>query len=147
MGGGEPSGVEEEDGGTVSGMEIPFKEVVGKNRRFGRWKLVWMCLGKGLDTLNPVLIIGDNLKLIGDYEETIGTCLVFTEEDDGPAVREETGPSEANLFSGKCIVDPNQAPRKQVKPMTRLHKILKFRLATDDETQDLITEHTSAVKL
>lgn len=29
MGGGELSGVEEEDGGTVSGMEIPFKEVVG----------------------------------------------------------------------------------------------------------------------
>lgn len=67
--------------------------------------------------------------------------------DDGPMVREETGPSEAKLFSGKCIVDPNQVPRKQVKPMTRLHKILKFRLATDDGTQDLTTEHTSAVKL
>ncbi|XP_040990064.1 uncharacterized protein LOC121237408 isoform X1 [Juglans microcarpa x Juglans regia] len=34
----------------------------------------------GLDTLNPVLIIDDKLKLIGEYEETIGTCLVFTEE-------------------------------------------------------------------
>ncbi|XP_042992547.1 uncharacterized protein LOC122318886 isoform X1 [Carya illinoinensis] len=34
----------------------------------------------GLDTLNPVLIIDEKLKLIGEYEETIGTCLVFTEE-------------------------------------------------------------------
>ncbi|PON56109.1 TFIIIC transcription factor [Parasponia andersonii] len=87
----------------------------------------------GLDTLNPVLTIG-GLKLIGDYEETIGTCLVFTEEDAEPVVPEETGPSEENLFSGKCIIDPNQPPIKQVKAMTSLHKILRFRLATDEET-------------
>ncbi|RYR43842.1 hypothetical protein Ahy_A08g040239 isoform A [Arachis hypogaea] len=34
----------------------------------------------GLDTLNPVLIIDDKLKLIGEYEETIGTCIAFTEQ-------------------------------------------------------------------
>ncbi|KAL6314817.1 hypothetical protein AAG906_027168 [Vitis piasezkii] len=33
----------------------------------------------GLDTPNPILVIGDSLKLIGEYEETIGTCLVFSE--------------------------------------------------------------------
>ncbi|KAK2368090.1 general transcription factor 3C polypeptide [Trifolium repens] len=27
----------------------------------------------GLDTLNPVLIIDDKFKLVGEYEETIGT--------------------------------------------------------------------------
>nr|POE53731.1 hypothetical protein CFP56_23271 [Quercus suber] len=43
----------------------------------------------GLDTLNPVLIIDGKLKLIGEYEETIGTCLVFTEEDGNPVVHEE----------------------------------------------------------
>ncbi|EXB76305.1 hypothetical protein L484_025663 [Morus notabilis] len=100
----------------------------------------------GLDTPNPVLIIGDKLKLIGDYEETIGTCLFFTEKDNGPVVHEETGP-EANLFSGKCIIDPKQSPRKQVKPMTSLKKILKFRLATDDDIQDSTTEQTSSGKL
>ncbi|KAF8391369.1 hypothetical protein HHK36_023673 [Tetracentron sinense] len=84
----------------------------------------------GLDTLNPVLVIGDNLKLIGEYEETIGTCFVFSESDAAPVVHEETGPSEANLFKGKGIVDPNQDPAKQVKPIARLHKILKFRLST-----------------
>ncbi|GLT83365.1 hypothetical protein SLE2022_016580 [Rubroshorea leprosula] len=90
----------------------------------------------GLDTLNPLLIIDDKIKLIGEYEETIGTCLIFSEDDAAPVVHEETGPSEANLFSGKCIIDPNQALRKQVKPIARLHKILKFRLLLDDDAHD-----------
>jgi len=89
----------------------------------------------GLDTLNPVLVIDDKVKLIGEYEETIGTGLVFKEEDGTPVVHEETGPSEANLFSGKCIVDPNQTPSKNVKPVAQLHKILKFRLASDTDIQ------------
>lgn len=67
--------------------------------------------------------------------------------DNGPVVHEETGPSEANLCSGKCIIDPKQSPRKQVKPMTSLKKILKFRLATDDDIQDATTEQTSLGKL
>lgn len=96
----------------------------------------------GLDTLNPVLIIDGKLKLIGEYEETIGTCLVFTEEDGNPVVHEEVGPSEANLFSGKCIIDPNQTPSKQVKPVTQLQKILKFRLATDADIQCSTAEQT-----
>ncbi|XP_047266186.1 general transcription factor 3C polypeptide 6 isoform X1 [Capsicum annuum] len=33
----------------------------------------------GLDTLNPILIIDGKIKLIGEYDETIGTCLVFNE--------------------------------------------------------------------
>lgn len=60
--------------------------------------------------------------------------LLFAETS--PVVHEETGPSEANLFSGKYIMDPNQAPRKQVKPVARLLKILKFRLLPDDDIQD-----------
>ncbi|XP_062168312.1 uncharacterized protein LOC133874494 isoform X2 [Alnus glutinosa] len=72
---------------------------------------------------------------IGEYEETIGTCLVFKEEDGTPVVHEETGPSEANLFSGKCIIDPNQTPSNHVKPVAQLQKILKFRLAPDTDIQ------------
>ena len=60
--------------------------------------------------------------------------------DTVPVVHEETGPSEANLFSGKRIIDPNQAPKKQVKPVTRLHKILRFRLCRDADTQDSISD-------
>ncbi|CAN6560910.1 unnamed protein product [Malus baccata var. baccata] len=86
----------------------------------------------GLNTEHPVLTIGDKLKLIGEYQETIGTCLIF-KEDASPAVHEEMGPSEANLFAGKCIMDPNQSPSKQVKPVTSLQRILKFRLAPNLE--------------
>uniref|UniRef100_A0A1D1XK30 General transcription factor 3C polypeptide 6 n=1 Tax=Anthurium amnicola TaxID=1678845 RepID=A0A1D1XK30_9ARAE len=96
----------------------------------------------GLNTLNPVLIIGDNLKLIGEYEETIGTCFVFSEdESETVLVHQETGPSEANLFKDKCIVDPNQVPFRQVKPVASLDKILKFRLAANDEIQMATTRH------
>ncbi|ONL93040.1 Transcription factor TFIIIC tau55-related protein [Zea mays] len=35
----------------------------------------------GLDTLTPTLIIGDSLKMIGEYEETIGTCYLFSETE------------------------------------------------------------------
>ncbi|TYH37714.1 hypothetical protein ES332_D12G059200v1 [Gossypium tomentosum] len=89
----------------------------------------------GLDTMNPILIIDKKVKLIGEYEETIGTCFVFSEDEASPVVHEETGPSKANLFSGKYILDPNQAPRKQVKPVARLQKILKFRLLLDEDVQ------------
>lgn len=54
-------------------------------------------------------------------------------------VHEEAGSSELNLFSGKCIIDSNQAPRKQVKPIARLHKILKFRILLDDDVQNRTT--------
>ncbi|CAI0376001.1 unnamed protein product [Linum tenue] len=92
----------------------------------------------GLDTLNPMLIIDGKVKLIGEYEETIGTCLVFS-ENEAPVLHKETGPSDANLFSGRCIVDPNQVPSKEVKPVARLQKVLKFRLlldGVDDAQQD-----------
>lgn len=59
----------------------------------------------------------------------IGTVNLFAEAR--PVVHEETGPSETNLFSGKCIIDPKQAPAKQVRPVARLHKILKFRFLTE----------------
>lgn len=59
----------------------------------------------------------------------IGTVNLFAEAR--PVVHEETGPSETNLFSGKCIIDPKQAPAKQIRPVARLHKILKFRFLTE----------------
>ncbi|KAM7278645.1 hypothetical protein ACFE04_005779 [Oxalis oulophora] len=96
----------------------------------------------GLDTLNPVLTIGDNLKLVGEYEETIGTCIVFTEDESKPVVHEETGPSEVNLFNGKHIIDSSQAPKKQVKPIASLQKILKFRFAPDVDIPDSVANIT-----
>lgn len=89
----------------------------------------------GLDTSNPILTIGDGLKLRGEYEETIGSCLIFSESAEEYSIaHEETGPSDANLFAGKCIVDPNQAPRKQIKNVCQLHKVLKFKVVSDETT-------------
>ena len=39
-------------------------------------------------------------------------------------VHEETGPSEANLFSGKFIIDPNKAPSKEVKSIGSLQLLV-----------------------
>ncbi|KAL6538352.1 hypothetical protein OROGR_012340 [Orobanche gracilis] len=89
-----------------------------------------------LDTLNPILLIDNKIKLIGEYEKTIGTCLVFNENDVCPIVHEEVGPSEANLFSGRCIIDPKQTATKQVNPVTSLHKILKFKLLLEVDNAD-----------
>ncbi|XP_015164619.1 uncharacterized protein [Solanum tuberosum] len=73
---------------------------------------------------------------IGQYDETIGTCLVFYESDTPPVVHEEAGPSEANLCPGRRTLDPKQTKSKQVKPVTQLQNILKFRLLENNETED-----------
>ncbi|KFK38883.1 hypothetical protein AALP_AA3G173400 [Arabis alpina] len=67
----------------------------------------------GLDTLNPVLTIDGKIKLVGEYTETIGTCLAFSEKEEVSA-------------------DENQTAKKLVEPVAKIHKILKFRLALDN---------------
>ncbi|URD82967.1 hypothetical protein MUK42_02961 [Musa troglodytarum] len=89
----------------------------------------------GLDTAKPVLVIGD-LKLIGEYQDTVGTCYIFSEGDGAPTVTcSETKPSETNVFKDKQFLDSKQAPSKQVKPIASLHKILKFKLVTEDQNE------------
>ncbi|KAL8046536.1 hypothetical protein ABFX02_08G183900 [Erythranthe guttata] len=80
----------------------------------------------GLDTLNPILIIDNNIKLIGEYKETFGTCLVFNESEVDPIDKECAGPS-----------DPKQTPVKKVNPIASLDKILKFRLFMEAENRDV----------
>ncbi|XP_062024903.1 uncharacterized protein LOC133740991 isoform X1 [Rosa rugosa] len=100
----------------------------------------------GLDTMQPVLILDGKFKLIGQWDETIGTCLLFKEEV-VLVVHEETGPSEANLFAGKCIVDQKQSSSKQVKPVGRTHRILKFRLAPNFDSPNTASTQTEQVNL
>ncbi|KAI3828777.1 hypothetical protein L1987_02887 [Smallanthus sonchifolius] len=94
----------------------------------------------GLDTSNPILIIDDKIKLIGEYEETLGSCIVLSETDAPPDFYEQTGPSEANLFSGKLIINPNQVPKKQVKPVCQLQRILRFKLLSETQTDSTIEQ-------
>ncbi|KAG6485556.1 hypothetical protein ZIOFF_054116 [Zingiber officinale] len=122
----------------------------------------------GLDTMNPVLAIGDHLKLecpdppislvmqnivhdsmcllymliatfvvmgikIGEYQETMGTCYIFTESDEAPTTTcPDTTTSETNSSKDKKIIDAKQALAHQVKPIASLQKILKFKLVTED---------------
>ncbi|KAJ1702117.1 hypothetical protein LUZ63_001896 [Rhynchospora breviuscula] len=72
----------------------------------------------GLDTLTPTLQIGNHLKLIGEYQETVGTCYIFSES--GPSLIE------------KCPTDQNHASSKEVIPLASLQKILKFKVCTED---------------
>lgn len=86
---------------------------------------------------------GDSKLLTNLSMYILKASLIIVFADTEPVVHEETGPSEANLFSGKRIIDPNQAPKKQVKPVTRLHKILRFRLCPDDaDSQDATSDQT-----
>ncbi|KAK3224752.1 hypothetical protein Dsin_004614 [Dipteronia sinensis] len=109
------------------------------NLTFHQMCLILLTL-KDLDTMNPILIIDRKLKLIGEYEETMGTCFFFSEDEAAQMVPDERGPSEANLTLRKSTIHPNQAPRKQVKPVGRLYKTLKFRVLLDDEVLDATTE-------
>ncbi|KAF3322365.1 general transcription factor 3C polypeptide 6 [Carex littledalei] len=75
----------------------------------------------GLDTPSPILQIGDHLKLIGEYQETIGTCYIFSESD--------------ALSNELCPNDQSHAPHKQVKPLASLQKILKFKVSAEDRSK------------
>ncbi|KAJ8511710.1 hypothetical protein OPV22_002144 [Ensete ventricosum] len=100
----------------------------------------------GLNTAKPVLVIGD-LKLIGEYQETVGTCYIFAEDGAPTMTCSETKPSETNVFKDKQFLDSEQAPSKQVKPMASLHKILKFKLVTEDQNEmaEGISEGSAAI--
>ncbi|XP_047982731.1 uncharacterized protein LOC125223571 [Salvia hispanica] len=82
----------------------------------------------GLDTLNPILVIDNNIKLIGEYTETIGTGLIFGESDAGR--EQEAGPSEAK-----------KTQAKQVNPTGQLTKVLKFKLCLEPTSKDLLNHN------
>ncbi|OWM78492.1 hypothetical protein CDL15_Pgr016216 [Punica granatum] len=124
----------------------------------------------GLDTLSPVLMIGDRLKLvslalkIGHYEETIGTCIIFSEngslvtpihqiiEFDFTILKVEhlvVSYTTNRMLFFSCVLDvspeghmemgpskPNKVHRKEVTPVASLTKTLKFRLSPDINIQD-----------
>ncbi|KAG9441011.1 hypothetical protein H6P81_016865 [Aristolochia fimbriata] len=86
-----------------------------------------------LNTSNPILIIGDKLKLIGEYQETVGTCYAFSEQEVAGHMHGETQTPEENVSMRKHNgADPSQTLQKQIRPIAQLHKILKFRLFSED---------------
>ena len=80
-------------------------------------------------------------KKVGKYLETIGTCLAFSDKGKcSPSISKLLKTSyclwwpfkKKHLFSEVAAAE-NQTPRKTVEPVAKIHKILKFRLALDNE--------------
>ncbi|XP_031485310.1 uncharacterized protein LOC116254226 [Nymphaea colorata] len=90
----------------------------------------------GLDTTTPTLTIGDKV-MIGEYQETIGTCFILSEttEEEAPSINKESRSADAELFAGKCAADPNKKPFKQINTICKLHKVLKFRLQSNGNSK------------
>ncbi|KAJ1271978.1 hypothetical protein BS78_06G168000 [Paspalum vaginatum] len=80
----------------------------------------------GLDTLTPTLIVGNGLKMLGEYEETVGTCYLFSESEAQPKPpSDEAPPSEVN--TNKPASSSKEAPVKEVNHLASVQKVLKFR--------------------
>ncbi|KAM0828486.1 hypothetical protein ACQ4PT_067510 [Festuca glaucescens] len=93
----------------------------------------------GLDTLTPTLIVGDGLKMIGEYEETVGTCYLFS----------ESGKCLNRTFFCSLLIDDKQAsnskeapaPSKEVKQLASVQKILRFRSIGEDHQEHRTYQH------
>ncbi|KAG8082763.1 hypothetical protein GUJ93_ZPchr0014g47022 [Zizania palustris] len=88
----------------------------------------------GLDTLTPMLKLGDGLKMIGEYQETVGTCYLFSETGaPQKPIHNEMTPSGEN--EDKQGSSSKKAPSKEVKHLASVQKILKFRAVNVDHQQ------------
>ncbi|TVU36830.1 hypothetical protein EJB05_18780 [Eragrostis curvula] len=102
--------------------------------------------------------------MIGEYEETVGTCYLFSESgkyhQDAPAFsllfdksvlhgladkESEPKPSAEMLPSGenkdKSASSSNEAPSKEVKHLASVEKVLKFRPVNADQQQRRAYQH------
>ncbi|RLM75337.1 hypothetical protein C2845_PM15G15420 [Panicum miliaceum] len=71
---------------------------------------------QGLDTLTPTLTVGDGLKMIGEYEETVGTCYLFSESEAEPKPpSDETTPSD--VTTDNPAGSSKEAPSKETRRM------------------------------
>ncbi|KAH9564607.1 hypothetical protein CY35_04G034300 [Sphagnum magellanicum] len=78
----------------------------------------------GLDTMAPVLTLGNGLKLIGEYEETMGSVLIFSESD--TATHEHNDERDF-----PTPIDPDtrvKEVKKRVQSVCKLERRLKFRV-------------------
>lgn len=58
------------------------------------------------------------------------TEVMFPTAEEVSVVEEEVGPSETNRLTAEAV-EPEQTPRKELKPIASVHKILKFKLLPD----------------
>ncbi|XP_051218376.1 uncharacterized protein [Lolium perenne] len=96
----------------------------------------------GLDTLTPTLIVGDGLKMVGEYEETVGTCYLFSERDAPPKpVRDGTAPLKEKKDKQASNSKEAPAPSKEVKQLASVQKILRFRSVGENHQEHRTYQH------
>ncbi|TVU15108.1 hypothetical protein EJB05_38610 [Eragrostis curvula] len=106
----------------------------------------------GLDTLTPTLAVGDGLKMIGEYEETVGTCYLFSESEPEPKPSAEMPPSGENKY--KPASSSNEAPSKELMRIISSEERISIRtgksetilvaelvLFNVDNVEGMISEH------
>ncbi|KAJ7554806.1 hypothetical protein O6H91_05G010000 [Diphasiastrum complanatum] len=90
----------------------------------------------GLDTMTPILTIGGDLKLIGEYEDVVGSYIIFSEKEEVVEKKE---------FAEDRSIDQSQAPQqssadyksteKKVEGVCCLQKKIKFRVMDQNRNQ------------
>ncbi|XP_066350316.1 uncharacterized protein [Miscanthus floridulus] len=77
---------------------------------------------------------------IGEYEETVGTCYLFSESEAQPKpLSNETLPSEEN--TGNPTSSGKEGPSKEVNHLASVQKILKFRPVNTERPKHLAYQH------
>ncbi|CAN6235713.1 unnamed protein product [Urochloa humidicola] len=77
---------------------------------------------------------------IGEYEETVGTCYLFSESEAEPKPPgDETIPSEEN--TDKPTSSSKEAPSKEVNHLVSVQKILRFRPINAEHPQHKAYPH------
>ncbi|KAH7314922.1 hypothetical protein KP509_21G027400 [Ceratopteris richardii] len=100
----------------------------------------------GLDTMNPSLVFEDGTKMVGRYEETIGTCILFAENEEGrikiddetKTQKKELGAEPNPLFVRTFSKDEQSKPQ-DIQPVCAVHKRLKFRVVQTEMPINKIT--------
>ncbi|KAI5065114.1 hypothetical protein GOP47_0019809 [Adiantum capillus-veneris] len=95
----------------------------------------------GLGTMNPILVLEDGTKMVGHYEDTVGTCILFAEDEEGRVKidhetrvrRKELGvDSNPNPLFVRSFSKEEQSKPREVEPVCALHKRLMFRVVESD---------------
>nr|CAB3485214.1 unnamed protein product [Digitaria exilis] len=78
--------------------------------------------------------------MVGEYEETVGTCYLFSESEAEPKPpSDETTPSEGKM--DKPDSSSKEAPSKEVNHLASVQKILKFRPINAEHPQHRAYQH------
>ncbi|MCO5583825.1 hypothetical protein L7F22_037740 [Adiantum nelumboides] len=102
----------------------------------------------GLDTLNPTIVLEDGTRMVGHYEDTVGTCIFFAEDEEGRLKLDDETKVRRKELNADSIPNPlfvrsfskdEQSKPREVEPVCALHKKLIFRVIESDAPERKFT--------